>query len=283
MATGVLVVLVGEATKLEPYLSAADKAYDATISFGRATDTLDARGETTAEAPLPEGLADELARLEPAPSGGALDAGAWELRERAPLLAAAIGAELARAEQVPPRFSAIKVEGRKGYDRARSGEAFELAPRAVRLLAAAIARARRDPPLVSLSITVSKGYYVRALARDLGERLAVPAHLSALRRTRSGGASLDDAVTLETGREELLSRLVSVEVAARAALPVGVLNEAGVLRAVRGQALLPSDFASGQLVAGAWLDESGALVAIGEIEGAVGRVRRGFVRAAART
>ena len=101
MATGVLVVLVGEATKLGPYLTADDKGYVADVAFGRATDTLDAEGTTTTSADVPPWLCDEIASRE------------------SPRLAAALAEELGRGSQVPPVFSAIHVDGRRSHDRAR--------------------------------------------------------------------------------------------------------------------------------------------------------------------
>ena len=164
MATGVLVVAIGQATKLLGWLSAADKSYEARVAFGRATDTLDAEGETTGARACPAEIAAACARAE---DGGPL--------------AAALAAERARTAQVPPAFSAIKVGGVSSHARARRGEEVLLAPREVRVLSLSPTAGSGDPPWLDLEMTVAKGYYVRALARDLGDALGTDAHLAALR------------------------------------------------------------------------------------------------------
>ncbi len=174
MATGVLVVGVGAATRLLHHLVLAEKDYTATVRLGRATVTDDAEGETVSTAS-----------------------------------AARIGADAVRAamreltgdiEQVPSAVSAIKVDGRRAYDRVRAGEHPELAPRPVTVSRfAAIAFARPEPDLldVQVEVTCSSGTYVRALARDLGRALDVGGHLTVLRRTRVGPFTLDEAATLD--------------------------------------------------------------------------------------
>jgi tRNA pseudouridine55 synthase len=249
MATGVLVVLVGEATKLAGHLTLHDKRYVARVAFGRATDTLDADGRTTALAPPPAWLLEELR------SG-----------ERGGRLGDALAQERSRVEQVPPAFSAIQVEGRRSYDRARAGEEVTLPPRpvAVHAIVPTDAAVTDDAPWIDLELHVSKGYYVRALARDLGERLGVPAHLAALRRTASGPFTLAQAVRLDGGADALRAGLIPIAAAAAAALPSATLTAEGTLRARRGQRLSGADFtalpAAGE---GAWLDPDGRLVALG--------------------
>lgn len=277
MASGVLVVLVGEATKLEPYLSSSDKSYEAAIAFGRSTDTLDRLGTTTSESAPSPALLEELERIDELSMGGAELEVEGLRAAAAPLLARALEVELARLEQIPPRFSAIKVAGRKGYDRARGGEDFELAARPVRLLEARVVGARRPSATLSLRIVVSKGYYVRALARDLGESLGAPGMLTALRRTRSGAFGLEKAVGLESPPASFLAALLSLEDAIRGSLAVSKLTAEGVLRARRGQPLSASDFALGIGCSGAWLDPAQRLVAMGTFVDGVGQVQRGFV------
>ena len=183
MATGVLVVGVGRATRLLGHLSGATKAYDATIRLGLSTTTDDAEGE-----PLDTSDATGLDRtaVETAAAGFVGD-----------------------IEQVPSTVSAIKVEGRRAYARARAGESLTLTARPVRIDDFAIHDVRVDAPYVDVevSVTCSAGTYVRALARDLGLALGVGGHLTALRRTRSGAFTLDDARTLDqlADRWELLS------------------------------------------------------------------------------
>jgi tRNA pseudouridine55 synthase len=173
-ATGLLVVLVGPATRLARFLSRADKEYVAAVTFGAETDSCDADGHTVATAAVPPELLDTDAAGE--------------------IVTGLVGEGM----QVPPSFSALKRGGEKAYEAARAGRAIELEPRAYRVLAASLESLEPGPPLVwSLRLTVSKGTYIRAIARDLGRSLDTAAHLSALRRTRSGTVSIDGAVTLD--------------------------------------------------------------------------------------
>jgi tRNA pseudouridine55 synthase len=250
MATGVLVMLAGEATKLGPYLAAHRKRYLGRVAFGRATDTLDAEGRATAQADVPPWLVDEVA-----PS---------KSRER---LLAALATERERREQVPPAYSAIHVDGERSYDRARAGEAVALSPRSVAVHEIAIAAVGSAPPLVwvDLQIEVSKGYYVRSLARDLGSTLGVPAHLAALRRLASGPFTLEGATTLDAGPDALGAAIVPLARAAVLALPRAVLTAEGAGRARQGKHLSTTDFLEPPPVeqSSAWLDVDGRLVAIG--------------------
>ncbi|MDR1015079.1 MAG: tRNA pseudouridine(55) synthase TruB [Coriobacteriales bacterium] len=170
-ATGLLLVCIGPATRLSSALMEGEKVYEAHIAFGSATSTDDAEGEVVATAALPEGLADEgFARS---------------------VLAGFEGEQ----DQMPPRFSAIKKNGRKAYELARAGRPVELEPRRVvvhRLRLVGAGAAHWD-----IEARVSKGTYIRALARDLGEAVGSRAHLGALRRTRVGAVSVARAHTLE--------------------------------------------------------------------------------------
>lgn len=272
MATGVLVVLVGEATKLSSFLTAEDKRYTARVTLGAATDTLDAEGQVVARAEVPARLAEELRAL-------AMDAGA------APegLVKTALREEEARAEQVPPAFSAIHVGGERSHELARAGKEVDLAPRAVAVRGLGLVAARveaEELPSLEIDVWVSKGYYVRSLARDLGARLGVPSHLSALRRTRSGAFGVEHAVSLDAGGEALRAALVPIPKAVAMALPVGRLTEQGAVRARQGKRLSAGDFVAGAAPAGAgaaaWLGAAGELVAIGEGRGDSFAVVRGF-------
>ncbi|WP_437494475.1 tRNA pseudouridine(55) synthase TruB [Sorangium sp. So ce1014] len=289
MASGVLVVLVGEATKLAPYLTAQDKRYTARVVLGVGTDTLDADGEITAAQPLPAWLDDELGAL--AGAGGAPGAGAVACA--APRIAAALDAERARREQTPPAYSAIKVAGQRSYALARAGQAVDLAARAVEVRSLAVAGASRGgpatpsadaapvtpaadaapatpaadalPATLELELEVSKGYYVRSLAGDLGAHLGVPAHLSALRRTASGAFTVAQAVALDAGAGALRAALRPLAEAAASSLPVARLTEDGTRRARLGQSLTESDFSMAPARPGAavWLDPDGHVVALG--------------------
>jgi len=265
-ATGVLVVAVGEATKLSPFLTAQNKAYVATVAFGRATTTLDAEGEVTEERPIPSELAVELDRAR----SGASPSGA---------LARALAGELQRREQVPPAYSAIKVQGRPVHERARQGEVVELAPRPVEVASIDITGATETT--LTVRIEVSKGYYVRSFARDLGAALGVPAHLTSLRRIRSGPFSLDEAVGASSPEDALRAALIPLPEAACRALPCARLTTDGEQRARHGKRLRATDFVSPPPPAAelsAWLSERGTLVAVG-VERSDGEyaVQRGFV------
>jgi len=184
MATGVLVLGVGRATRLLGYVSGADKDYLATIRLGQATFTDDAEGEVTAESSAASVTTQAVAAGVTALTGDLL--------------------------QVPSTVSAIKVGGERAYRRARSGETVDLPARPVRVSRFdVIDLTRPTPDLVDLAVgvTCSSGTYVRALARDLGEALGVGGHLTALRRTRVGGFDVSGAHTLTglTGPDDLTS------------------------------------------------------------------------------
>lgn len=178
MATGVLVVGIERATRLLGHLALTEKAYDATIRLGRTTITDDAEGEITATV-----CAENVTRE-------AVDAG--------------IAALTGGIKQIPSKISAIKIDGKRSYDRVRSGEDVELSARPVtvsRFTLHAMRPVRLDDGtgLLDLDVSVecSSGTYVRALARDLGAGLGVGGHLMALRRTRVGPYTLESARTLE--------------------------------------------------------------------------------------
>jgi len=174
-ASGVLPICLGEATKLAQFLLDADKQYDFAVCLGVETDTDDATGAVTARA-----------------DAGAVDEAA--VRAALPPFRGAIS-------QVPPSYSALKRAGRALYDYARAGEAVEIAARTVvvhelELLSFAA-------PTASLTMRCSKGTYVRALARDLGRALGVGAHVTALRRTRSGPFTLAQARPMDEALDRL--------------------------------------------------------------------------------
>ena len=173
MATGVLVVGIGRATRLMGYVSRATKGYDATIRLGMSTVTDDAEGETLATADASR-LDDDAIR-------------------------AAVAHFVGSLEQVPSSVSAIKVNGRRAYARVHAGEEVQLAARQVHVAAFTVVSLRRADTVVDVDVSVecSTGTYVRALARDVGAHLGVGGHLTALRRTRVGAYSIDDASTLE--------------------------------------------------------------------------------------
>lgn len=178
-ATGLLVVLIGPYTRLEPYLSRAEKTYTARITFGVETDTDDADGTSVRTAPVPDWCFD-----------------AERTRE---ILAGFVGASL----QAPPAFSAIKVAGRVAHRAARAGTPVDLAKRPIEVYEADLLATDAQTLSWDVSFRVSKGTYIRSLARDIGRACDSAAHLSALRRTTSGTLTLHDAYTLERLEEGL--------------------------------------------------------------------------------
>lgn len=203
MATGVLVIGIGRATRLLGHISGSDKTYGATIRLGWSTVSDDAEGE----------------RLGGAPADGLTAA------DLAPVVATLTGPIMQR----PSSVSAIKVEGRRSHDRVRAGEDVELAERPVVVGAFDVLDIRPQPELgaldVDVVVTCSSGTYVRALARDLGEALGVGGHLTALRRTRVGCFGLAAARTLEQLAEDGLE-VVDMATVAHAAFPSVTLTAA---------------------------------------------------------
>jgi tRNA pseudouridine55 synthase len=169
LATGLLPVCFGEATKFAGLLLEADKTYLATIRLGASTSTGDAEGEVTfrgdAASVVPERVAAVLEQL------------------------------TGPQEQVPPMYSALKRQGRPLYAYARAGETFERSPRAVVIHELIVVSMERE--VLQLRLRVSKGTYVRSIAQEIGERLGCGAHLEALRREATGGLSLGESITFE--------------------------------------------------------------------------------------
>jgi tRNA pseudouridine55 synthase len=168
LATGVLPICVGHATRVAEYLSEGGKAYRATICFGVETSTYDAEGEVVREAPV------ALTRED---------------------IEAVLPEFLGEQEQIPPVYSAIKRDGKPLYKLARAGEDVTPEPRRVRIDALSIVS--WETPDLALDIECGKGTYIRSLAFDLGRRLGPGAYLAGLVRTRSGPFTLDQSVTLE--------------------------------------------------------------------------------------
>ncbi|HSW95597.1 MAG TPA: tRNA pseudouridine(55) synthase TruB [Patescibacteria group bacterium] len=169
LATGVLPLLVGSATKFADRLHTASKVYAALLTFGRETATDDREGAATREAEPPAVSREELDVI----------------------LEAFRGPQA----QVPPAYAAVKVDGRRAYARARSGETLELAARTVTVERLAIASWK--PPDLRLLVVCSTGTYIRSLARDIGRATGSAAHLGGLRRLAVGALTLDDAQSVE--------------------------------------------------------------------------------------
>jgi len=168
LASGVLPIALGEATKLAGRMLDASKSYDFTVKFGEQTDTLDLEGAVIAISQVRPTIAEIDAVLD---------------RFRGPV------------EQVPPAYSALKVEGRRAYDLARAGKEVELATRSVTINSLVLQSSDEDS--ATLSATVSKGTYIRSLARDIAIALGTVGHVTMLRRTRAGPFDLTHAISLD--------------------------------------------------------------------------------------
>jgi len=251
LATGVLPLACGRATRLVRFLSAAEKEYEATVLFGVTTDTLDVTGE-------------EISRSGRAPSRDTL----------VTALRSFEGEQL----QVPPAYSAKKVAGRRAYELARRDEPVALDPVRVRVSRIELLEDGNDRCRIRL--TCSAGFYVRALVRDLGERCDTGATLEALRRTRSGDFALDEAIDLDTlgpvrDRTNPESRVPNpgMETALipmerlLPGFPAVTVTAEGLTRVSHGQHVRPVDLTGDAPVEAAeWvrlLDSSGALVGLG--------------------
>jgi tRNA pseudouridine55 synthase len=199
-ATGVLPVCIGQATRLARFFTDGEKTYRATVRLGFATTTDDLTGEPL-RPPVAVAVSDEALR-------------------------AACGRFVGSLPQVPPAYSAKRVGGQRLYDLARAGHPVER--EAVRVTVYALDLLSRDQDLLEVEVRCAPGTYVRALARDLGEALGVGGHLTALRRTRSGGFDLDAAAPLDSieegrmiGLDELLPDWPAVHLNARGVAAVG--------------------------------------------------------------
>ena len=245
LATGVLPIALGEATKTVPFAVEGSKEYRFTVRFGAETDTDDAEGKVVASSDLRPSRAEIEARL-PDFTG--------------------------EIEQVPPRYSALKVDGARAYDLARDEEAFELPPRRV-----SVAWIRfidhPDADRCALEACCGKGTYVRALARDLGRALGAYGHVESLHRTRVGAFAEDRAVPLAAlealaergGHEALLGALQPVETALEEIAALAVSGpDAERLR--RGQAVLLRGRDAPIIEGPVYATLRGTLVAIGEVE-----------------
>lgn len=216
LASGILPIALGEATKTVPYVMDGRKAYAFTVAWGEETNTDDGEGHVVAssdERPEPDAIAELLPRF----TGTIL--------------------------QVPPKFSAIKVDGERAYDRAREGEAVELQPRPVTIDQLQLVSRTEDRALFEAEC--GKGTYVRAIARDLGRNLGCFGHVAALRRTRVGPFNMDNAVTLD-GLEKLVAETpdglpdVALQPVAIALcdLPAVTVGKTEAGRLARGQSVL---------------------------------------------
>ena len=237
-ATGLLVLLVGRGTRLMPFIDGEPKVYHATIAFGTETDTDDATGQTTREAALPVASAidDGIARL------------------------------TGEIMQIPPAYSAKQVDGTRAYAAARRGKPLELAP--ARVTIHEWKTRSRDEATRSVRITCSGGTYIRALARDLGRLSESAAHLSQLRRIKSGAFDVSDAETVDsikTGAFDLQPLRDAIP-----GLATRELTESELARVLHGNPVADAESPSRAI---ALIDENGELVAIAERSGSELRPR----------
>ncbi|HEY3991477.1 MAG TPA: tRNA pseudouridine(55) synthase TruB [Ktedonobacteraceae bacterium] len=240
-ASGVLPICVGQGTRVAEYLSESGKEYQATLVFGIETDTYDAEGEVTRTAST-EGL--DLATIEQALE-----------QFRGPLM------------QIPPRFSAIKIQGQAAYKRTRAGEELTLAARPIEISRLEIVS--WDTPKLVLDITCSKGTYIRSLAYDLGRALGCGAHLGGLIRTRSGPFSLQESITLEelanACEQGRAANYIQPADKALARYPALHLNDEEAARVRHGNAFTASDAETEKSLARVY-DTVGTFIAIAEWE-----------------
>ena len=248
MATGVLVLGLGRATRLLTHLVGADKEYLATVRLGAATVTDDAEGEVLSRADA-AGVADDA-------------------------LAAAVASLTGDLQQVPSAVSAVKVDGQRAYARVRAGEDVVLAARPVTVRAFEVLAVRRGAEDglgvldADVRVVCTSGTYVRALARDLGAALGTGGHLTALRRARVGGYALGAAATLEELEADgVPAHLLAMVDAARATFGLWQVDAEQARRLAHGQRLAPAGLGPEPFAA---VSPDGVLVAlVAESEGAV--------------
>ncbi len=219
MATGVLPLVLGRATRLAQFLTASDKTYEATITFGRTTNTCDATGTT-------------IATSDCRPTNGQLASALENFR--------------GTYEQTPPAYSAKNIDGERSYDLARkAGTGLAQRPKAVTVTANRVEVLAFDGETARLEMQVTAGFYVRSLAHDLGDALGCGAHLSALRRTRSGEFGLEHAVplvdVLQAAREVLAGRIIPLSALLADVASVTLRGPANLERLKNGVEVGPGD------------------------------------------
>lgn len=204
LATGVLPIALGEATKILHYVTDTMKTYEFTITWGEERDTDDSEGQVTA-----------TSAIRPTPEQ----------------ITAALPPFIGNIEQLPPRYSALKVNGERAYNLARGGVEFELKPRPVFIESLTLISTTNDT--ATLSCHCGKGTYVRAIARDLAEKLGTKGHISALRRTKVAGFNENDAISLDK-----LTELVANSAPTSVVLPIGAgLDDIPALQTTQAEAV----------------------------------------------
>jgi tRNA pseudouridine55 synthase len=254
LATGILPIALGEATKTVPFAVDGEKAYRFTVRFGAETDTDDSEGSI-------------VETSESRPSRAAIEA--------------VLDDFTGEISQVPPRYSAIKIDGNRAYDLARSGAAVELEPRTVVIEDLRLVE-MPDAETAVFEAECGKGTYVRAIARDMGRTLGCLGHVIALRRTRVGSFDETDAVGLDAlqaaaqeSEAALAGQLLPVEAALEALPDLGV-GPGDAASLARGQSVLVRGRDAPVLSGAAWAHFKGRILALGELEKGAFRPTRVF-------
>jgi tRNA pseudouridine55 synthase len=247
LATGILPIAFGEATKTVPYVVDGEKSYRFSVTWGAETDTDDVDGKVTKTS---------------------------DARPRKSAIEALLPEFTGDIQQTPPQYSAIKVDGNRAYDLARDGQVFELAARTVTVHELRLTEHAPDNAVTTFECDCGKGTYVRSLARDMGRRLGCLGHVTVLRRTRVGPFQEQNAISLDklveiansaAGREGLMTFLRPVETALDD-IPALSVSSADAARLNRGQPVLIRGAGAPILTGPAYALCKGSLVAIGEIQ-----------------
>jgi tRNA pseudouridine55 synthase len=249
LAEGVLPIALGEATKLAGRMLDSDKTYEFTIKFGAVTSTLDAEGEVVATSEVRPALAEIEAILP---------------RFTGPI------------EQVPPAFSALKIDGKRAYDRARAGEDVELKLRSVTIHDLSLLRGGDEVSEVTLIASVSKGTYIRSLARDIALALGTVGHVTMLRRSKAGPFTLAQAISLdklnEIGKGAALEDVILPLEAGLDDIPAFSLSPEAAVAVRQGRVLTGLPQGDGLY----WAKAGETPVALMELTAGTAKVVRGF-------
>ena len=246
LATGILPIALGEATKTVPYVVEGEKSYRFTVTWGAETDTDDGEGKITASS-------------EARPSRTTIDAVLHEFT--------------GDIQQMPPQYSAIKVDGARAYDLAREGQIFELTARTVTVHELTVRDMAADASTTTFDCDCGKGTYVRSLARDMGRRLSCLGHVTQLRRTNVGPFTEAQAISLDmltdlgnsaAGRDGLMTVLRPVETALDD-IPALSVSSSDAARLIRGQAILIRGAGAPILTGPVYATSRGSIIAVGEI------------------
>lgn len=207
IAKGLLLILFNEATKIADYLSANDKEYIAQIRLGITTDTDDITGQI-----IKDNSYENIAQSQ---------------------IEQTLKSFIGERNQIPPRFSAIKLKGRKGYELARNG--IDFIPKSRKIIIKTIDLLKVDLPMIEIKTLVSKGTYIRALARDIGERLGCGATLQELSRTRIGRFALENSVEPDEIKQNNITELIYPINEALSDIPAIVVTELELQKLLKGQ------------------------------------------------